>query len=835
MGQVRRRTRAWAAIGVLLGFFAVASWLLLRASPSEFVAGALGALLGRRVEVASVELHAGGSLEIEIRDLQIFEDGVTEPAASVTRVVARLRWPRLLAGQLLPTVWALEGPVLRLVPPGVDGGAPDFPLLRPMEVTVRDGTLVLGDPGDGSVELRNVQITARSAPLTQAVRGTALGQASVSGRTLASFSVEFDGSTDGIEARGSVSGFELGGLPIPGLPPIGGSASGTVAGRWTPAGREGSVDLDVSELIIDHPSLSGPIAPQQAHIAAEIRQAESGIQVRLSPLRLDDLSIQGTIGFDEDSRVRARLTADPFRAGVADGRLQLIRLLGLRFKTWANADRRSEGGRVEGLSFRLDVPNELLMETLAFNRKTRSRELEIEARVRNGVYRHNPLSAPLEDIHAVVHIRGNRLEVYDLSMTREGRPLPEIDLTLDGLDRFCHLPPAERRMPAGPGRPIPGLGSAFAALSEGPPDREKSPLLISNASVGYPAFLLPIREANATLSVENGDLLVENLEGIVGGAPAQAQALWSPSENRVLVQLSYLEGEVPTRELPDAPWIQGTFGLKHAYLGPWHLENVQGEFAGFGSELALPRIEGELAGGRIRLDGSLELGKSGRAPVALELDLQEADAERIGRTLSLEPETLSGELGATGKIEGPLRPKTPFLKEGRVDLKATVKNGTLGNLPVTVTLARLATPLGWTGLFGRALPVETLETSLRIQEGVLHVEDFELVGPELRMLSAGRVRLLDEGRPVDLWVALLLFQPVDRVLENVPVIGDWMLGKDRSLVGLYFRLEGPWGSPEGSYVPPQTLRTATGWAERIIVGGVRTLRDLVVGGGGAKP
>jgi hypothetical protein len=786
------------------------------------------------VEVASVELHAGGALEVEMRHLRVFDDGLPEPAASVDRVVARLRWPRLLAGQLLPATWTLEKPVLNLRPTPDGAGAPELPF-RPLEVTVRDGTVFWGENGDGAVELRNIQISARAPPLSQSVRGTALGQVKLSGRTLASFSVEFKARSEGLEARGSVSGCELSALPIPGLPPLQGSAAGTVSARWTPEGREASVDLEVSGLAFDHPALTSPIAPQETHLSADIREQKDSVEVRLRPLRLDDLSVRGTIevGGDPEARVRADLSIDAFRLGLPDGRLQLLRLVGKRHAIWARADQRTEGGRIEGLSFRLDVPRELLGETLLFDRKTRRHELYVEARIRDGVYRPSPESAPLEDLNATVRVRGNRLEVYDLVMNREGRPLPEIDVTIDGLHRFAHLPKLERRTPKGPQVPIPGIGPAFAALSEvGPPDRERAPMILRDARVGYPAFVLPIRDATATIWVDDGNLLVQDLEGVVGGIPAQVQALWSPSENTVLVQVTYGDGEVEPAPQPDVPWIDGKFALETAYLGSWRLDDVEGEFRGSGSRIQLPRIEGTLAGGPIRLDGALDLDKSGHAPVALNLDLKKADAAKVGEMLGLEDGTLAGELGATGTLTGPLRPGTPFIAEGEIDLEAKVQNGKLGNLGVTVTLARLATPLGWTGLFGRPLPVKNLETSLQVHHGMLNIKDFTLVGSELRMLAAGHVGLLDEERPVNLLVALLLFQSADRVLENVPVIGDWILGEDRSLVALYFRLEGPWGNPEGSYVPPQTLRAATGWAERIIVGGVRRLRDLIIPGGG---
>jgi hypothetical protein len=205
----------------------------------------------------------------------------------------------------------------------------------------------------------------------------------------------------------------------------------------------------------------------------------------------------------------------------------------------------------------------------------------------------------------------------------------------------------------------------------------------------------------------------------------------------------------------------------------------------------------------------------------------EASAAGVVEALGVAPGSCEGTLAAKGSIEGPLSPDEPFLKRGKTLFDVAVKEGAMGNLPLTVTLARLATPLGWSGLLGRPLPFKSLDMRARTADGSLHVEDFQLEGPELRILAAGQIEVLSEERPVDLLVALLMFQSVDRVLKTVPLIGDWVLGKDRSLVAFYFRLEGPWANPDGRYVPPEALRAASGWAERMVVAGVRGLGRLL--------
>ena len=54
-----------------------------------------------------------------------------------------------------------------------------------------------------------------------------------------------------------------------------------------------------------------------------------------------------------------------------------------------------------------------------------------------------------------------------------------------------------------------------------------------------------------------------------------------------------------------------------------------------------------------------------------------------------------------------------------------------------------------------------------------------------------------------------------------------VLGENENLVTVYVRLQGPWKDPVARLVPPQSVRTAAGWAERMIGAGVSQLRKIL--------
>jgi hypothetical protein len=120
-----------------------------------------------------------------------------------------------------------------------------------------------------------------------------------------------------------------------------------------------------------------------------------------------------------------------------------------------------------------------------------------------------------------------------------------------------------------------------------------------------------------------------------------------------------------------------------------------------------------------------------------------------------------------------------------------------------------------------------MTADIKIAEGRLRTENFALDGPELRMLAAGEIDLRPDDRPVDLVLALLFLRTVDQVLERVPFVGSWILGNNRSLVTLYFKVGGPWRDPSGVPLPPGGITTAAGWAGRVIGQGVRRVRDML--------
>lgn len=836
---MRRKWRRRTAAAFLAALGAFAAWLWWSSpSPAILISESLAGVLGRPVEIAEVDFTLGDTFDVQLHDLRIWDEAGKEVVFRVEHALGRQRWPGLLSGRLIPLQWTLDRPAFVVV--GERGaGSAESSQLPALDLEIRDGSLEWRRSESESWHVNGLRLEASRSLLGNRVRGAAAGQLSRAGDRFASFSAQFDGWLGDLDLQLALEGIDFARIGVG----TGATPRGLGRGLAQVLVREDRIDASIEfesvDFRLDLPRFRGPIAPRRLHVLADVSWSDGVLRLRPQPFEMDDLVVRGEaeirLGGDGKShRLIADLRLDDFKPGRPGDRLQLFRLIGLRHKSWRDADRRTRAGIVRGARFEIDAPLGELGELLSFSRKLRPEELTISANIRGGVYQPKPGVAPLEDLSADVRIEGNRLRLSDVRMKREGNPLPTMQITLDGMHQLVRLSPEERRTPEGPGGPIPGLGALFASIGS---DEERDPepvLELRDLRVAYPGFVLPFRDADATLRFPDGNLLVEHARGVLGGAPAVVRAFWDRSAQGLTVDIRYEDGDAPPLVEPALPpedaWFDSRFSMDTIFLGRWRLDGVNGRFHGTGPTVELQDVTARLAKGDLSAQGYVELKEESAAPFGFVLELENAEAAGISTVIGMQEGTLDGNLAAGGSFIGRLVPDRSVLEKADVRLKTTIRDGTLGNTPRTVALARLASPLGWTGLFGRRLPYDEIQASFSIRNGLLRTPDFALTGPELRALAAGEINLLDDDLQTDMVIALLFLQTIDSVLERVPLVGSWVLGPDRNLVALYFELDGPWDAPRGRPLPPSAIQTATGWAGRLLGGGVRRIRDLLTTG-----
>lgn len=830
MSGARTRRRRLLAAAVLAALGSAALWAAARIPPrGELAARVLSAWLGRPVEVAGIEVRIRSGIDVELEGVRVAASAAAgpdvPPAFEVARALGRQSWPRLLAGQLVPLSWELVDPVLRLEPGAGDG--PDLAIPE-VDLAVSGGRIEWRREGATPLIARELEVEARRGSLGTRARGRAAGALYAGDTHLCSLDVDFEGWLDRGSLSGSIESLDLRQLPLASLS-LRGRASGRFALRHAPQETKLDLEAGIAGLELAPPRLHQPLRPSETQIDASATWRGGALELDLRRLRLDDIDVSGKLGVDPrpGGRSRGELAFADFEPGPSE-RLHPVHVLASLMRSWENRNERIAAGRIHGAKLRWDLPTSELGAAASFERRSTSDELEIRLEAEGGVYRARDSGPLLEDISGQLEIRGNALHVTHLKLSRTGSRLPELDIRIDGMTRFAHLPPEERDTPGGPGVPLPGLSPLFRELSQrsSTPGRA-SEVRLRNVDLYYPPALLPLRDGRGQLLQRGSQLEVKLERAVVGGVPAALDVHWDAAAQRLAVDLRYQDGDVPPRAV--APhWLAASVEMDELGIADWRFTDVGGRLTVIGDRAELGALRGRLADGPVAARGEISLARAEAAPYWLEFEGSGADASQLSHHVELEPKDLVGTLSGKGRLEGRLAPDESFLASARLRSELELRDGHLGSLPTLVAIARLPSLRGVPrALLGRPLLYRSASGQLAIANGVLTLSDARLDGPDLRLIADGEIRLRDPQRTRDFLITLLFLRTVDGLIAQVPFLGRFVLGKDESLLGAAFRAEGPRDRIRVTPVPPEALSNATHWATGVISNGARRLGTLM--------
>jgi hypothetical protein len=806
--------------------------VLLYTADAEFVAGALSRLLDRHVDIGAISFHPGAVLSVEIERLRVADSAGPEypPMFEVEHALGRQSWPRLLAGQLLPLDWILDRPILRLrAADPTAGQRVELGGLPRLGLSLSDGEISYQSQTGEPWVMRGVRLEAIRAGFGTRVEGEASGRVARGDRAMGELALRFSADRFHSEAQGSVVELNLAGVPQTAVRARG-SASGSfdLAYAYEDGAVTGKLELEIAKLSLRVPTVDRPIAAKRANVALDIDWDGNVLALGLRPLALDDLVANGSFTLDTGNpgRIALDLRLGDFEPGRRD-RLNPLTLLGMKLDTWRKVAERIEAGTVENAHVMIDVPRTTAGARLSFDAPLAPDAFQVELRAREGTYRPSP-DTLLENISGELEIRGNVLAIHKLHLTDAGKPTPEIAVRIDGLDRLVRLPDDEDKVVGGPGAGLAGLGAAIDGLAgDKPSDPESTGLLFSDLALRYPAFVLPLREASGRLLFPAGGVLTQGVRGVLGGAPAELDVKWEPAVDQVEVGVRYLEGPAPGQAATGPTWLSGQIALDTLEIGDLHPANVRARLDAEGTDVRFWDVNAELAGGALSGSGRLTLGEAGRAPFSFDLELRDFDAAPVAAAFELPAESVVGRGNAKGRVSGTLRPGGRFTTDGELDVHIELADGSVAKLPGLVALARLPSLSGMSGLLGRPLPYDELTLDFKLANGRLGIADAKLLGAELRMLGSGEMDLNTPTKQTDFIVALLFLQTLDSVIGSLPIVRNVILGKDRNLLALYFRLEGPRDDMGVTPLPPERVRNIVGFASSAVMKGVRTLGKLI--------
>lgn len=434
---------------------------------------------------------------------------------------------------------------------------------------------------------------------------------------------------------------------------------------------------------------------------------------------------------------------------------------------------------------------------------------------------------------------GERLEVRGLRARLGGRPLPILDLEVQGIASFFATDPQLRLLTAS-APPLAGLGALWKDLrpkhDDGQPGRIPVDVHLEIERLEHPMFLWPIAGLSADITPLERGLRVEARDGTWGGVPVELSADWLfEPEERVIARVAAGGVEVaegaaaspavagaapPGARAPaggghdplgDGAWARGRLAVGPVDAPRWKQKSATGRFEAFGAKVRVADARFELAPhGRGLANALVDLSRPEAAPFQMSFEVFDADLPSFGAAVKLPKQLASGRVDAAGSVEWIFDPEAEMetTLQGLIDVDA--RDGTLEKrIPAVMALALASdgiAPLG-----GRDLVhYDRLRALLALGGGRLSSEALTLDGPDARAFASGNVALGEGPHAIEVDVVLFLFRPVDWLLDKIPLVNFLLLGPNRNLLAAHYELTGFWEEPSVRLVPLESIASGPG-------------------------
>ena len=660
---------------------------------------------------------------------------------------------------------------------------------------------------------------------------------------------------------------------------IAGRVSGVIA-VVTPERERGRVELDWSfdELESEIPigdtrlRLSSPLETLQVQLSLEPRR------VRLEAARLQGQSIEvrmrgnATRPLATDSLVT--LNADLSRMELRDLRRLVSGLPPAEAEPFLVLLDRMASGHVRTVGVRGGASLAEWQELLAGRRSSLPNTLRVEADIEDVTMGTSPTDT-ISDVSARISFSGEAFEMHGFEGKYNGEPLPRVDFAVSGIGVVLG-DPMEGQQLTRRARPLPGLGTLWDIVRGDPskdPEHPPSPIRLHLDEFQHPALRWPLRNAQIAIDPTERDLHITIQRGEWAGHPILGEAILdrgpdaelrielivadgraepapSPAappdaeggEPLVDAEVAALEsGEPPSGAgIPkppvadrDAPWAHGRFESSGIHTGPIAFEWIQGSFALRGQTLALSDVYAELlGGGELTLAASLALDRGTKVPIGAELEVHDAEADRVAQIFGLTPGFATGRADVRGQLAGPIRPGKGLIDKlvGRIVIDA--RDGELQQkVPLLAAVSHAIE--GWSpAAASETLRYEQIETTIDFARGRISTDRFALEGP-LRILASGIIDLNEDPVPVDATFGFFLLRQADRLLGDIPLVNLLIPGSDRGLIGAYFEASGPVDDPSIRPLPMKSIAQGVPLPE-VLRQPFDALQELFSGATGSK-
>jgi len=463
----------------------------------------------------------------------------------------------------------------------------------------------------------------------------------------------------------------------------------------------------------------------------------------------------------------------------------------------------------------------------------------------------------LEQLDVDLAFADDTLTAADASALLNGEPLPNLDLSFQGLSTMLATAVARPERASG-ARALVGITPLWEMLRPEPgtsaPASAPSRIELELDHLSHPALLWPISDVRVELQLEAGSegLHTSLHHGRWGAAEIDGEIDWTLGpERRLAIRLVAASPTAgtpgPAAELATLPpperarpgpgedraWASGRVQIGPVAGTRWRHRALRARVEAVAGEVRLDQLEVELEPGGL-LVGSvgLDLGHADRVPYRAQLAVRDGDASALTHLLGADPDLVTGWVALGARLAGTLVPGRPLLHDANGRMGLSARDGTLRrSVPPMLALALASGAFNPFASVDR-IDYERLESTLRMSDGVLSSDALELDGPDLRLFASGSIDLRESPPVLDAEVVLFLFRQLDRALELIPLVNVLLLGENDNLLAAYFGLVGPWDEPIASAKPLRTIEEGptdlvTRRIPAIVTKGIKALGGLI--------
>ncbi len=613
------------------------------------------------------------------------------------------------------------------------------------------------------------------------------------------------------------------------------------------SGTLGSPERPALDLALERPRL-------RVHASGNASQ----LDIRFAELEDGGVSIAGDGAFGLPlvgrASMRARLSVDELsRDDVGHLIAQLPPVI---HNPTNRVHERIESGTLAHLEVALRTTKAGFEEIMRSGPLARPGELSVAMEFREAVLRAGATDQ-LTGLSGHLRFDGDRFEVSGLTARYGERRLEQIDAAIVGLAHLRHPDDFQCVRPAHVDT-LPGLDSftewrTSRSIEGAPPSWQRLRLELDR--VAHPVLLCEIADVAATLEPDVNGLDASVAHAIWAGLPIEANATYRESESGERVVLTATvgapvgidairpnltsdrtEAQDPVPELPadpaSLPWARGRFEIEANHIGTWQIRGASGRVMAHGTQVELQDTQLLLApAGSIEGDAEIELGAAGAPFYEAAVEVADVPLQDLWASAGLEGGMLSGHLHGALAVSGKLHPNENPLAHASGAVALHARTGEI-HQQIPIVLAVVMAGDRFAPFQDRdRIPYDAIDLSGRMSEGRLEIINLTLTSPDVRGAASGTLDFAEDAE-LAMVVGIFFFPRLDGLIQKIPLLNRVVLGRNRNLVGAYFSLDGPIGSPAARVVPLESL--AQGGAGMVlalpafVVGGIQRIQSMVI-------